>query len=265
MCADGAYGKDVNEHCGKISDIIIRNCLASNANDNLTCIFVCFENFKNLLFDSNNNFNLDKEKFENILSNIKTINVDSFSEKENDSGEWNSMTISSNYIQTNVSNNNINKPQNNINQKSENNILEKKKEKKNLQLNLNPNIKLNSPPMMKVLSPLNNKTINKYFSPTNLSLTNFNSNLVSGINNNNQYMNQINNINSASNNNNEEGILINKKVYSNKTVNISSKLDLISPKNSGLNLNKKSNRNVSDDKFKSLPAINMNGSMKKVN
>ena len=80
MCNENLLGKDVNEHCGKISDIIIRNCLASGANDNLTCIFVCFENFKNLLFNSDNNLNKINVNIERILSNLRNISNESFSE-----------------------------------------------------------------------------------------------------------------------------------------------------------------------------------------
>jgi serine/threonine protein phosphatase PrpC len=70
---ENLLGKDINEHFGKITDIIIRNCLASNANHNLTCIFVCFEHFKNLLYNDNNYNNNNSNIISSILNNLRNI------------------------------------------------------------------------------------------------------------------------------------------------------------------------------------------------
>jgi len=273
LCAETHSGKDLNEHSGKISDIIIRNCLASSANDNLTCIFICFENYKNLLFE-NNTFNINHEKLEKIIKSLISINNESFIEKENDTFDCESHANSSNNMQTSsniiITNNNVGytnslKPKKKTSQKSifnnNNNIInhsknenfssEKKKEKKNLQLNIN--YKLHSPSNLKVLSPINNSNINKHFSPSNNSINNLNPNFI----NNNNFNQTFSS--------NDEGIL-NKRVFSNKNVNFTTKLDLISPKNSINPLIKKSNNALklsNEDKLKSLPAININGSLKK--
>lgn len=263
-------GKDLNEHSGKISDIIIRNCLGSNANDNLTCIFICFENFKNLLYE-NNYFKVDKEKLEGIMKNLISINQESFMEKENDNTE-NDLTSqpSSNNFQTITSIGNNNNNTNNLSYKnSQKNVInnfnynnipmntkenigaELKKSKKNIQLNIN--IRNNQTNTLKILSPVNNSGINKFLSPTNSTINNLNYNFIN------------NNIFNQTINNNEEGIQ-NKKIFSNKNVNYSTKLGLISPRNSVNTLNKKSNLNVklnTEDKLKSLPAINFNGNPKK--
>ena len=86
MCNENFFGKDINEHCGKIADIIIRNCLGSGANDNLTCIFVCFENFKNLLYnnENSNSYNNGNVNVNNILNNLRNITEDTFSESPNE-------------------------------------------------------------------------------------------------------------------------------------------------------------------------------------
>jgi hypothetical protein len=363
MCNENYLGKDINEHCGKIADIIIRNCLASNANDNLTCIFVCFENFKNILFDKNNNNNIGNPNINMILANLRNITPESFSElipdinynyndereksnsknqhdNNNNNNHNNSQYItpgksgisktenknnSQNHnlnqihnqlhnLNHNSNNNNHNNNQNhnhnhnsnnnnhvinNYNQNNNNNInnhnnnnniqninnntnnyqnnnninnnnytlsnsKEQKKEKK-FQMTLSQHnnfepsaTKLNSTGKPKVLSPLNAKSINKYFSPTNTSLKNFNSTLInSGISNQLLSHPGNNNVNSI-----EEHMQTKSKF--NKSTVVNNKLDLISPKNS--DINKKLNiRNIHDDKFKSLPAINLNFSLKNKN
>jgi hypothetical protein len=45
-------GSDINEQCARCADIIIRNCLDVQSNDNLTCIIIGFENFNNTLFNN---------------------------------------------------------------------------------------------------------------------------------------------------------------------------------------------------------------------
>lgn len=274
LSSESISGKDANEHSGKISDIIIRNCLASNANDNLTCIFICFENFKNLLFE-NNTFKADREKLDEIIKNIITINQNFFGEKESevlDNPQRDTPPLSNNIQNTNNLNNtnhyangvNLKNSQknilNNINNNNANNALnenansEKKKSKKNLQLNLN--LRNNQPSALKIISPVNNSNINKFLSPTNNTINNLNQNFIN------------NNIFNQTMSSNEDGIH-NKKIFSNKNVNYTAKLDLISPKNSMNPMNKKSNHNVKvnidDNKLKSLPAINVNGNAKKGN
>jgi len=261
LTSENHAGKDLNEHSGKISDMIIRNCLASNANDNLTCIFICFENFKNLLYE-NNGFKVDIDKLDKIIKNLVVINNDSFLEKENENLENDFNSQSSNTIQTNsnvlntnndIANRGMNptskssrKSVSNTN-KNENQNSEKSKDKKNLNINW----KLNTPGALKVLSPINKSNINKHFSPTN-SINNLNTNFIAN-----------NNFNQTTVSN-EDGF-INKKIFSNKNVNFSTKLDMISPKNSINPLNKKLNLKINnDDKLKSLPAINLNG-LKKPN
>lgn len=357
MCNENYLGKDINEHCGKIADIIIRNCLASNANDNLTCIFVCFENFKNLLFDKNNiNNNNGNPNINMMMANLRNITPESFSELipdsnsnyierersnikniQNDTNNNNNHNISQyispgksgisksenknnhnnnhnqlhnhfhnintnnnqnnqNHNQSHLHNNNsnnthgmnnynnnnnnlnsnsqnINNMNNNINNNNINNnnnnytlshSKEQKKEKKfqmtlSQHNNFDPSAnKLNSTGKPKVLSPLNSKSINKYFSPTNTGLKNFNSTLInSGISN--QLLSHPGN-----NNANSMDEHMQTKSKFNKSTVANNKLDLISPKN--LDGNKKMNiRNIHDDKFKSLPAINLNFSLKNKN
>ncbi len=354
MCNENYLGKDVNEHCGKIADIIIRNCLASNANDNLTCIFVCFENFKNLLYDNKNNNNNNNNIINNgnpnvnmIMANLRNITCESFSELIPDSNlhfnderersntknpneitnnnniNNNNFNNNSTYItpgksgqsktesknhnnnhnhnnnnntnhnhnnnhinnhgisnnihnnnnhnmnnhnitNTNNINNNQNQNNNNINYALSNSKEQKKDKKFQMTLsqhnNFEPNAtKLTSPGKPKVLSPLNAKSINKYFSPTNTSLKNFNSTLInSGMSNQLLSYSGNNNINSM------EEHMQTKSKFNKSTVVNNNKLDLISPKNT--DMNKKMNiRNIHDDKFKSLPAINLNFSLKNKN
>ena len=263
LSTENNAGKDINEHSGKISDVIIRNCLASNANDNLTCIFICFENFKKLLFE-NNTFKADRDKLDDIMNNLMTINQESFLEKESENidNDLNSPTSSNNFQtlsnMSNVYNNaNSNNSKNSqkivLNNVNNNACAEIKKYKKNLQLNMN--IRNNQPNALKILSPVNNSSINKFLSPTNSTINNLNPNFL----NNNIFNHTISS--------NDEGNL-NKKIFSNVNVNYSTKLDLISPKNSINPLDMKSNNNLKvniDDKIKSLPAINFNGNSKKGN
>jgi hypothetical protein len=68
--ADETMGLDINEHCGKCADTIIRNCLSSGANDNLTCIFICFENFRKILYGGKNEGSYSLKRTKNI-ENIK--------------------------------------------------------------------------------------------------------------------------------------------------------------------------------------------------
>ena len=86
MSNDLCAGKDINEHCGKISDVIIRNCLGLDANDNLTCIFICFENFKNVLYQENK-LSLDHDKLNKIFDNLKNLNHINIKEKDDEMGE----------------------------------------------------------------------------------------------------------------------------------------------------------------------------------
>ena len=287
MCNENFFGKDINEHCGKIADIIIRNCLASGANDNLTCIFVCFENFKNLLYnnENNNSYNNGNVNVNVILNNLRNITEETFCESTDESNFNNNNNDNMDRNQRNSmsSNNNIsnmnNNPNNGNNNHSQNNpekISRSKSESKNLPSakgqrkdrkfhmtlsqhnNFEPNsTKLTSPGKPKVLSPINGKAINKYFSPTNTSLKNFNATLInSGMSN--QMLNHT-----GSNLNSIEEHMHTKNKFNKSTV-VNNKLDLISPKNS--EGNKKLNiRNAHDDKFKSLPAINLNMSLKNKN
>jgi len=271
LSTESNLGKNVNEHSGKISDIIIRNCLASNANDNLTCIFICFENFKNLLFE-NNSFNSDRDKLDEIIKNLVLINQESFLEKENDNFDNELNTPLSNNMQMTNNLNNVNNNTNSFNLKNsqksilnninnnngnntnESSIYEIKKSKNNLQLNLN--LRNHQPNSIKIISPVNKLNISKFLSPTNNTSNNLNQNFLN------------NNIFNQTMSSNEDGIQP-KKIFSNKNVNFIAKLDLISPKNSMNHLNKKQNYNVKvnieDNKIKSLPAINVSGNAKKAN
>jgi hypothetical protein len=246
--------------------MIIRNCLASNANDNLTCIFICFENFKNFLYE-NNTFKVDTEKLDKIIRNLIIINNESFIEKENEKFDNDLNSQSSNQFNTNTNhlqtNNNLGSSGINTSTKSckknttnttnttknDNFTTEKNKEKRNLNINW----KLSSPGVLKVLSPINNSNINKHFSPTN-TINNLNPNFIAN-----------NNFNQTTISNNDDGFL-NRRIISNKNVNFTSKLDMISPKNTNNPSNKKSyltKTNIDDNKLKSLPAINVNGNLKK--
>jgi len=291
MCNENFMGKDINEHCGKIADIIIRNCLGSNANDNLTCIFVCFENFKNLLYNDNN-YNNSNININMILNNLRNITNETFDELIPEHNfiddKERSNTKNKNPPENNNHNNNNNTNNNNHNNRNNNyipsgNSNRSKSENKNINNNsglpssngqrkdkrfhmtlsqhnnFDPNsTKLTSPGKPKVLSPLNGKPINKYFSPTNTSLKNFNATLInSGMSN--QLLNHQGNLNM---NSIEEHMQTKNKF--NKSTVVNNKLDLISPKNS--DINKKLNiRNIHDEKFRSLPAINLNMSIKNKN
>lgn len=275
MSQDNLIGRDINEHCGKIADVIIRNCLASGANDNLTCIFVCFENFKNLLFgnDNNNSFNNGMININMIMNNLRGITEQTFEELISLDGQNNNYTFNEEKIKRNVSsrkntNGNLISTEKLSRSKSENKTInnsqiskENRKERKfhmtlSQHNNFEPNTtKLTSPGKPKVLSPINGKAINKYFSPTNTSLKNFNATLInSGLSN--QLLNQQNGYGM---NPLDEHMQTKNKF--NKSTVVNNKLDLISPKHTEIN-RKLNIKSFHDDKFKSLPAININMSLK---
>jgi hypothetical protein len=65
--------KDIHEQAGKCTDMIIRNCLGRDARDNLTCVVIVFDHFKNLIFDDFNNAIIENINYEIINKDIKIL------------------------------------------------------------------------------------------------------------------------------------------------------------------------------------------------
>ena len=245
MCTETNAGKDINDHCGRISDLIIRNCLASGANDNLTCIFISFDNFKNLFYEPNI-FKMNFDIIEKIFKNMKNINNETFKEKEDGIVEINQIYNTNNNTIINF-NNVLNNPSPRENtkqvNKNENLFQDKTKEKNNS--SFIPSLQVNT---NKIFSPVNYK--NKIMSPSNLSLNNFNGNGTINYYNPNIIDDSINN----------------KNFLSTKNMNSNSKTLVMTASNSTSNLNnqlasKKMSYNgkIFEDKNNCLPAINSNG------
>lgn len=279
-------GRDINEHCGKISDVIIRNCLASSANDNLTCIFICFENFKNIIYDNyESSFRIDPEKFDKILKSLKNINYDFFIMKENELIIYDNVntpkdrkmihqnneslkTLSNNIHKKTTTQKSSQKNLININSINPNNInkteVKLKNKKFNLVIDLNTKL-IPSQMNGKILSPVNTKSLNKYFSPTNANSLMSNP-LMNSLKLNHNFSGSspldpgVNQVSSEENN-------LNKFSYSHKFVNYTPKLDVISPKNiaSFNNFTKKNlnNKLASDEKYDNLPVIQSNPNLTK--
>ena len=67
---------DINQLSGRCVDSIIKNSLMNQTQDNVTCIFICFENFKKVLYNEDSLIEFDRirKKIQSIEnSSIKLI------------------------------------------------------------------------------------------------------------------------------------------------------------------------------------------------
>ena len=103
MTSDNALGTDIHEQAGKCADIIIRNCIALGAIDNITCILICFENFKKNLFETKHENTIRAKHFENIKNSLKFITDYHIKDKEDELD--NSMYIRFNHFHSNSNSN----------------------------------------------------------------------------------------------------------------------------------------------------------------
>jgi serine/threonine protein phosphatase PrpC len=80
MAKELSIGPDIHDHCGRCVDIILKNCLQLNANDNITLIFIAFKNFKRTLFNLKfDNSEKRFKHFEKIKARIsENMSEDSF-------------------------------------------------------------------------------------------------------------------------------------------------------------------------------------------
>jgi len=110
---DNVIGFDINDHCGRCVDMIIKSAMHKNTLDNVTCILISFENFKNILYSE------DTAKTGNTLRTIRksisslNVNFKMKTNKDNnkeamDKLEYliNNSNSSNNYISNNSNNGN---------------------------------------------------------------------------------------------------------------------------------------------------------------
>lgn len=77
-CAPGILSDSIYKHCSRVVDIVMKNSLQKQTMDNITTIFICFNNFKRVLFDDRN--------YDVLKSIIEGVNHDKgdYELKEND-------------------------------------------------------------------------------------------------------------------------------------------------------------------------------------
>jgi hypothetical protein len=85
MSQPGSMGSGIFDHSGRCVDNLLKNSLARASLDNLTSILICFENFKNVLFDEDG-FNIlvkNSQIIPEIRTNLKYIHSINNRENEN--------------------------------------------------------------------------------------------------------------------------------------------------------------------------------------
>ena len=85
------YTENINEYSGRCVDSILKNALMNQTMDNITCIFICFENFKRSLYDGDTS-----SKLESIRNRILLIDNDSIKLKEDENNYYFDVSIVNN-------------------------------------------------------------------------------------------------------------------------------------------------------------------------
>jgi hypothetical protein len=76
------FTEDINQLSGRCVDSILKNALVNSTMDNVTCIFISFENFKRTLYEKK--FTESTEKFEQLRLRVSSLDNYSFKFKEDE-------------------------------------------------------------------------------------------------------------------------------------------------------------------------------------
>ncbi len=157
MANENSASDNINDHCAKCVDNIIRNSLALQATDNLTCILIAFDNFKNTIFPVVNIPSNIHKHHESVKDKLRKLHDSQFKIKKDES--------SSVYLDTSTSNAN-----NNLNLSK----IESKNDSRN-RINNKPNSRNSG--NMNTQSSKNNRSQSPLIQNNNIVVKNLNLNL----------------------------------------------------------------------------------------
>ena len=153
------FTEDINQLSGRCVDSILKNALVNSSMDNVTCIFISFENFKTTLYEGI--FRESTEKFEQIRLRVSSLDNYSFKLKEDE----------------NITFFHINDANDKIEDVKIDTKIEDNEEKKEI---LDDSIDKNNPNSFQMTNkPINNKITKKFcltqsnFSKFNINVLNF--------------------------------------------------------------------------------------------